>query len=451
MNLKSDSRKITEGDIFVALKTANNDGHKYVEDAIKNGAKTVIVEEGIYSVGTIMVPDTRDFLVDYLKSEYSYLINELNIIAVTGTNGKTTTCFLLHQALNKLGLKCSYIGTIGFYIDEKVRDLANTTPDILDLYELFLESYKKGCKYVVMEVSSQAIAMRRVLGLKYDYAIFTNLTNDHLDYHKTMGNYALAKQELFKNLKSTGKSIINVDDKYFEYMMIPENKNITYGFNESDYKISNYNIHGDTNNFIISDDKETEYNIQILGKYNVYNMAVVIIVLTEIGIEREAIKQLVSGLKAPVGRMETITYGDNKIIIDYAHTPDAVANILKTVKEMNINNIYTVIGCGGNRDKEKRPLMGEVTTELSTETIFTSDNPRDEEPSEIINDIIKNLKNNNYEVEVDRSIAIKKGVQKLDNNDILLILGKGHEVYQIIGKDRIHFDDKEKVIDIIRR
>ena len=451
MKIKSDSRKIKEGDIFIALKTINNDGHKYVEDAIKNGAKMVIVEHGLYDVETVMVPDTREFLKGYLKKEYGYLIDELTIIGMTGTNGKTTTCFLLHQALNKLGLKCSYIGTIGFYINEKVRDLVNTTPDILDLYELFLESYGKGCKYVVMEVSSQAIAMKRVLEIKYDYAVFTNLTKDHLDYHKTTNNYANTKQELFKNIKPQGKAIVNKDDQYFNYFLLSENKNITYGFSDSDYKIINYEIIDDTTTFAIDDGQKTKYIIEILGKYNVYNMLVVIILLKELGIEKDLIKQVVRELKASVGRMDIINHGNNKIIIDYAHTPDAVTNILNTVKEMNVNNIYTIIGCGGNRDKEKRPLIGKIATTLSTKVIFTSDNPRDEDPSVIISDMVKNLITNNYEIEIDRNNAIKKGVQKLVNNDILLVLGKGHEVYQIIGKERIQFDDREKVLDIIRR
>ncbi|MDD2180790.1 MAG: UDP-N-acetylmuramoyl-L-alanyl-D-glutamate--2,6-diaminopimelate ligase [Bacilli bacterium] len=451
MKIKSDSRKIKKGDIFIALKTINNDGHNYIDDAIKNGATTVITEKGLTEVETIIVPDTRVFLEEYLKREYGYLIESLSIVGITGTNGKTTTCFLLHQALNKLGLKCSYIGTIGFYIDKKIRDLSNTTPDILELYEMFLESYDSGCKYVVMEVSSQAISMKRIQGIKYDYAVFTNLTEDHLDYHSTMENYALAKQNLFKNLKPEGIALVNVDNQYFQNFLLPNNNNLTYGFSDSDYKIINYKLNGNINNFIIDDGIETEYNTKILGKYNIYNVSVVIIILTELGIDKNVIKKIIQELKSPIGRMDVIIYGDNKIIIDYAHTPDAVENILKTVKEMESSNIYTIIGCGGNRDKAKRPIMGSIATSLSTHVIFTSDNPRNEDPNEIVNDIVKNLTINNYEIEIDRTKAIKKGIQKLKNNDILLVLGKGHETYQIIGENRIHFDDREKVLDIIRR
>ncbi len=451
MKIKSDSRKINPGDTFIALKTVNNDGHNYVLEAIEKGATTVIVEKGNYEVETILVPDTRKFLKSYLKKEYSYLFDKLKIIGVTGTNGKTTTCYLLYQVLNKLGLKCSYIGTIGFYLDEKVKKLTNTTPDILDLYQLFLESYEKKCEYVVMEVSSQAISMQRILGIKYDYAIFTNLTKEHLDYHQTMDNYLLSKQLLFKNLKEKGKAIINKDDDYFSSFLLETNNNITYGFSNSDYKISDYSIIDNTSNFVIDSGWETKYIINLLGKYNVYNMTTVIIILFELGFEREVIKEIVRELTPPPGRMEVINYHNNKIIVDYAHTPDAVFNILETVKEMQGNNVYTVIGCGGNRDKEKRPLMGKIATSLSTEVIFTSDNPRKEEPSLIIEDIIKGLTSDNYVVEIDRALAIKRGIQKLENNDILLILGKGHETYQIIGETKIHFDDKEQVLDIIRR
>lgn len=452
MKIKSDSRKIKQGDIFVALKTMNGDGHKYVLDAIKNGAQMVIVEEGMYDVNTVIVPDTREFLKSYLKQEYGYLIDNLTIIGVTGTNGKTTTCYLLYQALNKLGLKCSYIGTIGFHMNgSKIRDLPNTTPDILDLYELFFESYENGCKYVVMEVSSQALDMKRVQGIKFDYAVFTNLTKDHLDYHQTMDNYALAKQQLFKYLKTNGKAIVNIDSQYNEYFLLSQNSNITYGCSDSDYQITDYQLTDDGSKFSVNNDEEMSYNIKLPGKYNIYNMLSVIIILKDLRIEQSKIKELVHSLEAPKGRMDIIHYGDNKIIIDYAHTPDAVANVINAVNEMHSNNIYTIIGCGGNRDKTKRPIMGEIATSLSTKVIFTSDNPRNEDPNAIIQDIVENLVNTNYEIEIDRAKAIKKGIQKLEKNDILLILGKGHETYQVIGNERFHFDDKEHVLDIIGR
>ncbi|NLL44608.1 MAG: UDP-N-acetylmuramoyl-L-alanyl-D-glutamate--2,6-diaminopimelate ligase [Mollicutes bacterium] len=452
MNIKDDSRKVKKGDIFIALKTINNDGHKYVEDAIKNGASQVIVEKGIYDVDTLVVPNTREYLIKYLKDNYYPEIEDLRLIGMTGTNGKTTTCFLTHKTLNKLGIKCGYIGTLGFYIDEKIRDLSNTTPDILELYELLIECKENGCKCVVMEVSSQALSMQRVEGLEFDYTIFSNFTKDHLDYHGTIENYALAKQLLFKKLKKDGKAIVNIDDKYNHYFLLKENNNISYGAKKSDYQILEYNMDGEKTTFKIKNKEQAEtYEMKLLGAYNVYNMLIIIIVLKDLGFSYKQINKMVSELDAPKGRMDTVFYGTNRIIVDYAHTPDAVKNVIMAAKEMKHNNIYTIVGCGGNRDKTKRPEMARIATELSTKAIFTSDNPRFEKPMDIINDMLQGLDNFNYEIEENREEAIKKGIQMLKENDILLILGKGHETYQIIGDKKIDFDDKEKVLNIIRR
>lgn len=448
MNIKTDSRKIKDGDIFVALNTFN-DGHKYVEDAIKKGAKKVIVNGGNYDVETIIVPDTKEYLINHLKNNYYSQIKDLKLIGITGTNGKTTTAYLLWQALNKLGHKCAYIGTIGFYIDDKVKDLPNTTPEIIDVYEMLIECTQKNCEYVVMEVSSHALDQRRLEGLLFDYAIFTNLTGDHLDYHKSMGNYALAKQKLFNMLKDDRKGIINIDDKYHEYFL--KENYLTYGFNDSNFKIIDYNIKLKNKFTLNIAGKNYDFESNLLGKYNIYNITCVIAVLYDLNIDIEVIKFLVSTLKPPKGRMEIVNYDTNKIIIDYAHTPDAVENIINATKEYATGKIYTIIGCGGNRDKMKRPIMASIATNNSNYVIFTSDNPRDEEPEDIIKDMIYNLENNNYEIEINREKAINKGIQKLDKNDILLLLGKGHEEYQIIKGEKTYFSDLEKVVDFIRR
>jgi len=448
MNIKIDSRKITEGDTFVALKT-HNDGHKYVMDAIKNGAKKVIVSEGTFPVETIIVPDTKEYLINHLKNNYYDQIKNLKLIGATGTNGKTTTCFLLWQALNKLGHKCAYIGTIGFYIEDKIKDLPNTTPEILDMYEMLIECSLNNCEYVVMEVSSHALDQKRVEGLLFDYAIFTNLTRDHLDYHKNMENYALAKQKLFTMLKDTGKSIINIDDKYHNYYLT--SNNITYGFNESNMQIKDYKIDSKNIFELNINGKTYDFKSNLLGKYNIYNMTVVITILYYLNIDIEIIKHLVSILNAPIGRMDIIEYDSNKIIIDYAHTPDALEKIITSTKEFCNGKILVILGCGGNRDKLKRPIMAKIATNLADYAIFTSDNPRNEEPEMIIEDMIKEINANNYEIEINREKAIEKGIQKLTKNDILLLLGKGHETYQIIKDEKIHFDDKEKVLKYIRR
>jgi len=446
MNIKSDSRKIIPGDTFIALEYVN-DGHKYVVDAINRGAVKVIVKEGLYSVDTLVVKDTHEYLVNYLKENYGDEISNLKLIGVTGTNGKTTTCYLLHKILNELGEPCAYIGTLGFYINEKVKDLNNTTPDILDLYEMLLEAKKEGCTYVVMEVSSHALSLDRVKGLEFDIACFSNLTQDHLDYHLTMDNYLNEKQKLFRMLKGEKIAIINSDDFYFKDFIMEENINVTYGFNESNNQITNYKTNLLGSSFIINN--SDVFQTKLLGRHNIYNLSCIISVLSVLGYNYDDYHLIIKELDSPPGRMDSISKDTNTIIIDYAHTPDAVSNVLSSVKELNPDHIYTIVGCGGDRDRTKRPIMADFATTLSDYVIFTSDNPRTEDPARIIEDMVQKLDKNNYEIEVNREKAIIKGIQLLKENDILMVLGKGHETYQIIGMQKIDFDDKKIVIDNI--
>lgn len=448
MKIKTDSRKVKKGDTFVALKTLNNDGHLYIEDAIKNGATTVVAEHGLYEVDTFIVNDTKEYLIKTLKEQYYADIKNLKLIGITGTNGKTTECFLTYQALLKLEKKAAYIGTIGFYVNgEKIKDLPNTTPEINEIYEMLLYAKENNVEYVMMEISSHALSMKRVEGLEFTYAVFTNLTKDHLDYHLDMKSYALAKQKLFKMSKN---AIVNIDDDYKNYFLLKNNHNITYGFEEADYQILDYEMSSNGSKFKVRiQDNELELTTSLLGKHNIYNLLVTTILLLEEHVELDKIKELIPTLNAPNGRMDTVFYGNNRIIIDYAHTPDAVKNVLKAVEELHPNHIYTIIGCGGNRDKTKRPDMAKIATDLSTLAIFTSDNPRFEDPNDIIDDMTHSLENTNYETVVNRKNAIIKGIQMLENNDILLVLGKGHETYQIIGKEKLEFDDKKIVLEII--
>ena len=446
MNIKSDSRKINPGDIFIALEYIN-DGHKYILDAIEKGASKVIVKEGLYSVDTLVVKDTHEYLVNYLKENYWNEIKGLKIIGMTGTNGKTTTCYLLHKVLNKLGKKASYIGTLGFYIDDKIRDLNNTTPDILDIYEMLMESKESGCEYVVMEVSSHALSMNRVKGLEFDIACFSNLTQDHLDYHKTMDNYLNEKQKLFKLLRNNRIAIINSDDSNFKNFIMEDNNNISYGFSDSNYQITSYKATLTGSSFIINN--KDVYETKLLGRHNIYNLTAIIAILSSLDYDYGDISEIIKNLDSPSGRMDSVVYGNNTIIIDYAHTPDAVSNVLKSVRELNPEHVYTIVGCGGDRDRTKRPLMASFATDFSDYVIFTSDNPRTEDPVKILEDMIQNLDKSNYEIEVNREKAIIKGIQLLEENDILMVLGKGHETYQIIGMQKNYFDDKKIVIDNI--
>ena len=446
MGIKVDSRKVVKGDTFIALRGVDSDGHKYINQAILNGATKVIAEEGSYNVPYEIVPDTRKYLIDYLSNTYNKELSNIKFIGITGTNGKTTIAYLIHLALNNLGIKCAYIGTIGFHIGEKIKSLNNTTPDIYDLYEMFLEAKEKGCKYIVQEVSSQGLSYKRVEGYLFDYAIFTNLTQDHLDYHKTMENYALAKQQLFKKLKKGGKAIINYDDEYKSYFMLPENQNITYGFLGGDYQVTNYKMHSKGTNFSY-DYQKIHYDVAspLLAKYNVYNLMAVIVLLKEIGISDNKIENVITTLKAPKGRMEVIPYKTNTIIVDYAHTPDAMNKVINTCLEFTKGHIYIVFGCTGDRDRLKRPIMAEIACHLASKVFMTHDDPHNEDQKQIFNDMIKDLKYNNYEIIYKREEAIKKAIDNLEENDTLLILGKGHEEYVIVKDKKIPFNDSDTV------
>ena len=403
MNISANSKK--GNNIFVSL---NN---KYIDDAINNGFKKIIVSKSKFKA----VKSTRKYLEKYLKKYYYKQIKDIILIGVTGTNGKTSTSYLIYQALNLAGIKCSYIGTIGFYLENDIKKLNNTTPDICDLYEMIIESINCGCKAVVMEVSSHALKLGRVNTLKFDYAILTNITEDHLDFHKTYKDYYKTKMSIFKKLKKKGTKI-------------------------SDIKIENYDINNDYfeyNNKI--------YNTKIKGEYNIKNIIPSIIILDKMNIDS---RKIIPQLCLPPGRMQIIKFKNNSIIIDYAHTPDAMEKIISTVKKMNYNKIITIFGCGGNREKEKRPKMGEIASLLSDYVILTNDNPRDENPKEIIREIKQNM-NNNYKIIYDRKKAIQEGIKMLKENDVLLILGKGHEEYQIIDNKKIFFSDLYTVYDII--
>ncbi len=449
--LKVNSKKVEQGDTFIAIKSAVRDGHDYIEDAIDRGAACIIADHGEYRVKTVLVPDTRTYLAEYLKELYADKLSKLTLIGITGTNGKTTSCYLIYQLLNLLEVKTAYMGTIGFYLPESNRELANTTPDLYDLYEMLVEAVNDDCTVMTMEVSSQALDNRRLEGIKFEVAAFTNLTQDHLDYHKTMVAYKAAKLDLFKNIKKSGYTIINIDDKYGKDFVLPNNKNILIGKGNVDYKISNLVLTDSYSTFTITHGNEAkEIYLPITGTYNVYNYLNAYIVCDKMGIDTDEVIEATKKLTAPTGRCQTVKNDKVTIIIDYAHTPDAVLNIIDSVKEYAKGKVLTLIGCGGDRDKTKRPIMGALATTHSDYVFFTSDNPRTEDPTEILNDITGGLEKDNFEVIEDRKEAIKKAVSKLEENDILLVLGKGHEDYQIIGKQKIHLSDVEEVSKYIK-
>lgn len=442
INVKIDSRKVVKGDIFVAINGTAVDGHDYIEQAIENGAEKIVCEHGNYDVETIVVDNSEEWVKNYISDTYSKEVNELTIMGVTGTNGKTTTCYLTYQILNKLGIKTAYIGTIGFYCNGVFRELPNTTPNIVDLYDLLLKAKEAECTHIIMEVSSHSLVLERVKGLNYKVAAFTNLTEDHLDFHKTMDNYFEAKNLLLKQLE--GSYIVNVDDEYGE--RISYDKIVSLGYKGKDIKILDFSDteSGTLVNFEYKD-KSYEIETNLKSNFNVYNYLTALGLITELGVNIDDVLGITKEIYPPRGRCEQIKVNKGIAVIDYAHTPDAVEKIVKAFNENKKGKVITLVGCGGDRDPLKRPIMGRIAVENSDFVVLTSDNPRTEDPEKIMDDILKGVKTDNYIVVLDRREAIKKALDMMEENDVVLILGKGHEDYQILGREKVHFDDKEEV------
>ena len=442
-----DSRKVQKGQIFIAIKGLTVDGHDYIDKAIENGASKIICEKDInVNIPYEKVDDTEKYLKNTLKKEYGDIVNKLELIGVTGTNGKTTSCYLIYQMLNNLGIETAYIGTIGYYHKDEFIELNNTTPDILTVYKLLVHAKETGCTTVVMEVSSQALSYDRLYGINYSYIGFTNLTEDHLDYHKTMKNYLQAKLLILNHLKENAIIIANSDDENYINFKKENHKFLTFGYN-GDFKIIKYNTNPYETQLTFSfNNKEYNVVIPLTSKFNIYNYLTMLSIVNQIGIKIEDIINNTNKLHAPKGRCEAYKVNNGYAIIDYAHTPDAVEKVITAYNELKKNRVITIIGCGGDRDPKKRPIMGDIATKLSDYVILTSDNPRTENPEKILEDIVKGIKKDNYKIIEDRKEAIKNGIDMMQKDDILLILGKGHENYQIIGKTKYHLDDSEEVL-----
>lgn len=445
IKIKADSRKVVPGDIFVALKGISSDGHDYIDKAISNGATEIVAEHGSYGVKTTIVEDTTKYLENYLEEHYKNIIDEMTMISITGTNGKTTGAFIIYELLNKLGLKCAYVGSIGYYLDKFKHYLPNTTPDLCSIYEYIVDAYDKGFKYFIVEGSSQGIDMGRFNTLRFDYIIYTNLTHEHLDYHKTMENYMEVKKRLFSFNKKNCVAIINSDDQYYKNFMLDHNENILYGKSDvADYKISDIECRLNDTSFILeANGVSNKLDSSLLGEYNVYNLIPALVILDKLGIPFDKYKDYVSTLSSPDGRNEKIEYKDNLVVVDYAHTPDGIEQIASSYRKVNPNHLYIVFGACGNRDRTKRPIMLDVATKYADKVIVTDYHLHGEDGNQIINDVIKGAKRDNFEVIRDRKKAIESGIDLLDSKDVLLILGKGHEKYLDIGPTTIPFDDRE--------
>ena len=375
--LKTDSRAVKPGDTFIAIPNVARDGHDYIEQAIANGATKIIAEHGSYKVETIIVESTREYLKTYLYENYYPLIKDIKLIGLTGTNGKTTTCLMTYQILKMLKKNVAYMGTIGFYYGDVKKPMVNTTPDVDVLYNMLLEAKENGVEYFVMEVSSHALDKDRIHGLEFDEVAFTNLTQDHLDYHKTLENYANAKRILFTKTRNDKIAIINGDDEHYQHFVLESNNNIIIGQHDSDVKILEMSFsHLGTIFKFEYLNHEYQARLNMVGRYNIYNYLIALLLVNKLGVKIEDILALNDKLKAPAGRMELLKYGTNSIFVDYAHTPDAVINVLKSAEEFKNGRIITIIGCGGDRDATKRPIMGKAALEHSDYVIFTCELPQ---------------------------------------------------------------------------
>lgn len=454
-----DSRKVIENSLYIAIKGTLADGHQYISSAIEKGAKGIVCE---------VLPEQKEEGITYIKVENSSEVlgllasnfygnpsKDLILIGVTGTNGKTSVSTLLFDVFQKMGYLSALISTVEYRIGNEVFPSTHTTPDIVTLNKILAKAVEQGCQYAFMEVSSHGIHQGRIDGLNFRIAGFTNITHDHLDYHKTFLDYLNTKKRFFDELPQTAVAITNIDDKNGLVMLQnTKAKKKTYALKTlADYqgKLLEADFNGMLMNF-----NGKEFWTTLTGKFNVYNLLLVFAIARELGFEENEILTVISQLKRVNGRFETLkSEGGIVFVVDYAHTPDALENILDSINEIRTKNerLITVFGCGGDRDKEKRPEMGKVATRKSTLAIITSDNPRTEDPTQIIKEIEAGIEVENFSKYItipDRKEAIKMAIKFAEPKDVVLVAGKGHETYQEINEVRHHFDDKEVILELTK-
>lgn len=458
--ITADSRRVKPGDIFVCLTGFTVDGHNYAAKAQASGAVAILAEREIQvDVPTVYVPDTRRamaILADFIFKQPSHA---LKVIGVTGTNGKTTTTHIIQSIMEQVGRSTGVIGTIEMRIGDQVREAVNTTPDAIDLQDSLRWMVNEGAQYAAIEVSSHALDLGRVRGVRFSGAVFTNLTQDHLDYHKTMDQYKQAKSLLFSQLGNDYEqdhmkyAVLNMDDPASDYIArVTSVPVVSYGLNkEGDVRASNVEMNARGTQFQL---ETYQGNIDVftplMGMFNIYNILAAVGVCLMEGLSLQQIKEGLTNLQGVRGRFEGVDAGqDYTVIVDYAHTPDGLENVLKTIDEFVTGEVYCIIGCGGDRDRTKRPLMAQIAARYSHVAVLTSDNPRSEEPKAIIEEMVQGLTTTKvpkekYVTIEDRREAISYTINQAKPGDVILIAGKGHETYQIIKDQVHHFDDKEE-------
>lgn len=454
VDVTQDSRLVEEGFLFVCIKGNTFDGHSVAKEMLEKGARAVVCERDLGLENQIVVSDTREAYSVICANYFSNPAKKLKLIGLTGTNGKTTTTFLIKQILEGAGKRIGLIGTVQNMVCDEVYPAKYTTPDAYELQRLFSLMVKADCEYCVMEVSSQALAQGRVNGLHFEIGAFTNLTQDHLDYHKTWENYFNSKRILFEN---SSIAVTNADDENGLKIVSGLNcKVVSYAVNtnNADYVAKNVKFKSNGVEYELVSELIGRVNCPIPGRFSVYNSLCAASIALTLGISFEEVLTAISKSNGVKGRIEVVpTDTDYTVIIDYAHSPDGLENIISSLREIAKKRIVTVFGCGGDRDRTKRPIMGKIAAELSDFCVVTSDNPRSENPSKIIEDILEGMKgvSTPYVVVENRREAIKWALEHAEKDDIILLAGKGHETYQILPTGTIHFDEREVVADILKK
>lgn len=460
--VSADSREVCQGFLYVALRGAVNDGHSFIKSAVENGAIAVVVEQA-HSVPQFLEDTITVLQVEDSKKAFGHISSlfygepskKLKLAGITGTNGKTTTSYLLEAFVKAEGALAGVIGTVNYRYAGKIYDAPNTTPGADRLQNMMAHMVEEGVTHCIMEVSSHALDQSRVAGCHFDTVVFTNLTLDHLDYHRTMEEYGKSKERLFLEGNEDKVAIINIDDAAGARLYEKTKKAISYGFSEGDITPLEMEEEEDgMTGVLASPVGEIQLESRLIGRYNLYNIMAATGAAIAFGISKDAIEKGIRDFEKTPGRLERVelpaSFEGMRVFVDYAHTPDALKRVIKALRRTTKGRLITLFGCGGDRDKGKRPLMGKISAQGSDFTIITSDNPRSEDPLQIIGEIEKGLteegleEGSNYTVFADRREAIRKGAQMMAKGDTFLLAGKGHEDYQVLGSGKIHFDDREE-------
>jgi UDP-N-acetylmuramoyl-L-alanyl-D-glutamate--2,6-diaminopimelate ligase len=450
-----DSRKAGEGSLFVAIRGFSNDGHQYLGEAAARGAIAAVVEtiDESISLPQYKVEDTRRALAHIAAEFYAPEINTITKIGITGTNGKTTTSYLVKSIMEAAAISCGLIGTIRYEVGAQKKQAWNTTPESSDLSQMLYQMCQQGQQSCVMEVSSHALTLHRVAGLQFDTAVFTNLTQDHLDFHQDMEAYFTAKKQLFDYLAPDGTAVLNSDDPFGKRLSEQLRcRKITYGFNrEAQVGVLKFssNLSG-IDLTVRTPQGELTLKSSLIGKFNTENILAALAIGRSLNIDKNYLIRGIESLKCVPGRLESIKINSDRLaVVDYAHTPDALEKALMVLKEVVSGNLWVVFGCGGNRDKAKRPLMGRIAQNIADKVVVTSDNPRYEDPMEILEQIRNGMdKSSEVFFNADRREAIKYALENAGSGDLILVAGKGHEDYQEIAGVKYPFDDKKIILEL---